>query len=329
MSIKPGYTVTNLPYFRDNTAIKTQKLAFKFSFGGVGDYIHWSTAIRFAIEKLDYIEGLIVTPEYFSDLAHLWFDSYAPRFKIHVSNVAFGELPEIKEYMIKSPTMWDNVDSLGHSLMQLGFSYYLNMDYIPQGWNRLPEIKGDEANISKFNLPSSYAVVTVASTATVRTLPPKTINEISRHLVSIGVTPVFLGRSQLNHDYKATTSEEIDFSLGLDLIEKTTLREAACILAKSKVVVGLDNGLLHLAMCSDVPVIIAFTTVEPRHRLAPRKGKTAYIVPPEELKCRFCQSRMRFLNQHDFRNCFYKDNLCCEMLPSDTFIKTINAMLGE
>lgn len=325
--IKSGYVETKSNNFRPNTALKKQKIAFRFDVGGLGDFIHWTSAIQYAVESTDYIFGLIVTPTYFADLARLWFKKYEPRFKVIERNSHKINDVELKGYLVKSPSHFDNIDSMGHALLPLGFSYYLNMDYVPQGWNKLPEITGNEVDISKFNLPKRYAIICTAATAKVRQLPSKTINDIIDHCVKIGVTPVFLGKEKLNHDYKSNSASDINYYLGIDLRESTSLLETSCIIAKGLFICGLDGGLLHIGMCSDVPVIISFTTVDPRHRLAPRQGNTYVIEPPKELGCRFCQSRMRFVGQHDFRKCLYDDYLCLDLITSDSFITAINSIM--
>jgi ADP-heptose:LPS heptosyltransferase len=114
--------------------------------------------------------------------------------------------------------------------------------------------------------------------------------------------------------------------------EKTTLIEAGNIIAGAQVICGLDNGLLHLAGCTDTPIVAAYTTVRPEHRLPYRHGSLGsgcYVVEPDEdLACRFCQSNMDFEFTHDFRDCFYKDFKCTKQITADKFIRKLDELLG-
>jgi ADP-heptose:LPS heptosyltransferase len=319
-------------HYRDNTALKPMELAFIYNRGGLGDYIHWTTAIQCAIDSNPQISGLVSSPPYFAELAEYWLRPWSDRFQIHIHNESkIGEDPILTKMKRRFHSRFDSLNSCVHHLMFVGFGVYAYLDYIPEEWNRLPEIRGDERNISRFELPPQYAVVTTEATSKTRMLPVDTINAISKYLNIQGIRPVFLGRKELDNNYGTIERKGINTTEVLDLRDQTTSLEAACILANAKLVVGLDNGLLHLACCSKVPVIMAFTTVHPRQRIPPRPAdaKTFVIVPPEELKCRFCQTNVHFV-EHDFRHCMYKDEACCKLMTADEFIKCINlALKGE
>lgn len=131
---------------------------------------------------------------------------------------------------------------------------------------------------------------------------------------------------------------DINGVLGLDLIDKTTVLQAANIMSGALAVVGVDNGLLHLAGCSKVPIVAGFTTVSPDIRLPYRDGvlgKDCYVVtPPATLACRFCQQGTNFLYGHDYRNCLYKndsalDRLCTKSITADRFIHHLEIILGD
>lgn len=324
--IPAGMMLVDYPFMRENTVLKEQVFNFAYNSGGIGDYIHWTPALRWIIEKHPHLRGRIVTPTYFTDLARLWFAPFAPRYTVHESTT-FPHDESLAGEPMRFPTEGQLVNACGWSMFALGFMYYANLDYIPEGYDKLPEIRGDEADISRFNLPENYAVVTVNSTSPVRTLPSQTINEISRYIKEKGLTPVYLGKETLAHDYKAK-APDFDASLGVDLREKTNLIEAACILARARFVVGLDNGLLHLATCSKVPVIFAFTSVNPNHRLIKRDARTIVLTPPEELRCRFCSSNMRFAAiGHDYKYCPYQDILCCKLITPEAFRAAIDKVL--
>lgn len=139
---------------------------------------------------------------------------------------------------------------------------------------------------------------------------------------------------------------EINYSAGINLINKTNLLEAHKIISCSKTLIGVDNGLTHLAQTiPGFPVVIGFTSVKPMHRMGYRDGvlgKDVYsVVPPESLICRFCQSNMQFTyfisenprKQHDFKYCYYKERnedtqiQCVNQLKPELYIKELEKIL--
>lgn len=319
--------VTN-PHFRGTTELPRMKLSFAFNSGGIGDYIHWTPAIRWAIENHVHISGYVIAPSFFAPLAELWLGSVTDRYEIYECDDLSVD-PFMKTTPMRIPNADVIVNACGWSMFSLGWMYYANIDYIPKGYNQIPVIRGDEADLAKFNLPEKYAVLTTAATTKLRTIPTATINGILTGIKERGFTPVLLGKADMMKNYTSSSPEGIDLDGVIDLREKTGLVEAACILAGAKFATGLDNGLLHLACCSKTPVIIAFTTVHPRFRIPPRQEgtKTMTIIPDETLKCRFCQTNMRYILSHNFNNCLYQDELCCKLMVAEPFLKAIDEVL--
>jgi len=199
-------------------------------------------------------------------------------------------------------------------------------------------LKANTADIQNLVCTSKYVVFTTGYTADVREWLPKSINDTAKYCLGKGFTPVFLGQTQTktggHHTIKGSFREDIDFSLGINLIDKTTLLEAMKIMQHSSAVLGVDNGLLHAAGCTDAPIIGGFTTVTPQIRMAIRNnvlGHNYYpIVPDVSLSCSFCQEKTNFLYGHDYRNCLFKDerkNLCTTQMTSTKFIAELEKIL--
>lgn len=324
---KKELSVTSPPY-RPGTRLPLSPLAFIFNAGGIGDYIHYTTAIRYAIKKGTHLYGKIVSPSYFADLAHLWFDDYDPRFTVHVSDApdftAIGR--EIGDMPVFGPGREQLVNACNHHLFSLGFYYYAQEDKIPSEWKILPEIRGDEADLSSFNLPEKYVVLTPNATADNRRMTAECFNGLIKHFLSEGTPVVILGKNNVTVNYFSVANKGIDLTGTIDLREKTSLRQAACIMARSKLVLGMDSGLLHLAACSDVPIVWIFTSVDPRLRIPPRKvgSVNTVITPPDNFSCRFCNTNMKYVVGFDFKNCIYGDNECVKMLKADYIISVLN-----
>lgn len=317
-------------HYRKGTRIKKCELNLVYACGGVGDYIQWTTAIDWSIANHPFLTGTVSAPTYFYDLANHWLKKHSPRFKVR----AYKTLKDdffTSDRLFRYPHQYNLINSGGFHLLPLGFHFYANLDYIPEGWNKIPQIYGHEASIKKFNLPKQYAVVTTEATSPVRTLKAEAINGQVEFIKSKGIPVVFMGKKDLAHDYKSHSEDGINLDGIIDLREKTSLIEAAVILSKAEFVTGLDNGLLHLACCSEVPVVFAFSSVDPRHRIPPRRGnaKTYIISPPKSLPCRYCQSNMKFMINHDFRKCVYNDKACLDFLTSNLFNNAIERILCE
>lgn len=195
-----------------------------------------------------------------------------------------------------------------------------------------------DVKIDKFHLPASYAVLPTGFTAGVREWLPKHVNKVVDHLLSKGITPVFLGKKEAfngaGHTIAPTFKEEIDYSKGINLIDQTTLVESAKIIEGAKLLVGLDNGLCHVAACTETPVVMGFTSLWKEHRLPYRYDKLgggieAVELTDQELDCRGCQSKYLFLYKHDFKECYRKDLKCLDLLDANKYIAAIDKILAN
>ncbi len=197
-------------------------------------------------------------------------------------------------------------------------------------------------DISKYNVPEKYVVVTTGFTAEVREFTAQAVNEVVQYIKSKGYDVVFLGsqKADVGAYDKAVIghfNKHIDYSQGLNLVNTTTLLEAGKIISQAKTIVGVDNGLLHLAGTTDIPIVAGFTTVKPEHRAPYRNNELGWnffpVVPPESLACRFCQSNWDYVYGLDFRNCYYKERKldteikCTKSLTSNLFIEQLEKIL--
>lgn len=196
----------------------------------------------------------------------------------------------------------------------------------------------DDIDISRFNLPEKYVVIPPCFTSKTRILLGKYINEIVDYLKTKGYTTVFLGNKATStggpHTIVANYDPELKIENGIDLIGATSLLETAKIIKGAKCIVGLDNGLLHLAASvdQDLPIVYGFTTVKPEHRLPYRrdvKGHACYVVTLDSkcLSCIGCQSNMTFTYNHSFTSCFYSDYDCLIKLNSSYYINQLEKIL--
>lgn len=318
------------PPFRRGTRIEKTKVALVYNSGGIGDFIHWTTAIKFAIDSNPHLYGNILAPTFFLPLAKLWLDGYSDRFVVVEYKGDWADEPCTEDSACIVPGREQLANAAGFHLFALGFIYYNQMSRIPAGYETIPRVSGNETSIEHFGLPEKYAVITTNATADNRRLKGHQVNDLISYVKRKGLTPVILGKNSMADDYVSKDPEGIRTHGCIDLREETDLIEAACILAKAKFVIGLDNGLLHLAACSDVPVVMIFTSVDPGTRIPPRAesaGKTLAIAPDEKLACRFCNTNMRYIIGFDFKGCLYKDMACIETIDVRKITEVIDREL--
>lgn len=167
-------------------------------------------------------------------------------------------------------------------------------------------------------------VVTTGFTAPVRQWPVNEINNYISWLKLAGFMPVLLGNSEAK--YVDISLPEVNAEGCIDLRNKTSLMEAARIMSGAVLVVGVDNGLLHLAASVGAPIIAGYTTINPEYRML--ANTEAVITPYKSLDCRFCQSKYNFAFEHDFRVCIYGDRECTKHMSAARFIEASARFLG-
>jgi len=319
--------------FRNKNDIPKTKTTVNvlISDGGLGDLISYLVAVNYIVKELPWINPLIWVPDYMLDFAKhvlpknaIIRDYTNAKHKYNSNNIGVS-------------TAWTSQ----HTPMKthpVDYAYHMlcDMSTIPEGYNSYLKIRPEEIDVSKFNLPKKYVSINVASTSKVKELPAKVINQIAEYAIQKGYTPVFLGKISTPTGVKgmnlaANIQEEINFELGIDLTNKTSLLEAGVIIAGSKALIGMEGGLTHLAGCTDVSIINSYSFVDPEIMMPIREGKLGHncypVVPEKSLGCRFCQSNIPLLYGHDFRTCIYSDFLCVSQLTFEKFKEKMDEVL--
>lgn len=225
--------------------------------------------------------------------------------------------------MLQPTTVQPNAN--GFHMIEVGFIHYANKQ-VPRGWFKYPEIRGDETDCKKFNLPTRYIVLTPGATSPNKELPAETHNAIAQWGIDNGITPVWMGKRQVDIAYQAAFSEDIRYDLGIDLRDKTDTLEAACVLANATVVTGLDNGLTNLAACSTVPIVLGLTIS--RLQIPPRRDNAPLILiePPEDLACRYCSNQIRFVENDSTLRCHTNTFECTKSMTKDKWIQALESL---
>lgn len=296
--------------------------------GGLGDCIARLPAVKYVMENHPHMQIRLWVPDYFLDFAKRslpdkvitrGFSEAAKKYNEHLPARAF----RVHIHTNLSTHMTDHA-----------FNIICNKSVEPKDKNYI-KIDTSDVNVTKFKLPEKFVVITTGFTAEVREMRPDIVNTLVSYIKSKGYEIVFLGKEETSNGYlhtiKGTFKSDINFAEGTNLINKTNLVESHAVISKAKTVVGLDNGLLHVASCTDIPIVGGFTTVEPKYRMAYRNDVLGYnyypVVPPESLNCRFCQSNWTFTYEHDFKTCYYKDYECTKQLSASRYIEQLEKIL--
>lgn len=309
---------------------KTKTVNILLLDGGVGDHIASMVALDYLNKQYPWIKTLSWMPDYLVEIArHLM-----PNQEINGFSDMKGRYEPTRP---TKTTKWD-----GHTspmkIHGVDYAFLRLLDENPGiEYKNYLQIRPDEIRLTEDQtITSKYVVITTAYTAKVREFPGAEVNKVVAWLLQQNLSPVFLGQTSTKtgtqHTIKGVIDEEIDFSKGINLVDKTTLLQAAKIMAKAEAVIGVDNGLLHVAGCTKVPIIGGFTTVNPELRMPIRDNILGYgylaVVPDQSLPCSFCQVKTNFLFGHNYTDCMYKDYLCTAQMTAEKFIWSLKVTLN-
>lgn len=311
-----------------------QRINCYFDTGGCGDAISRIPAIKYCLNKYQHLSMDLWVPAYFVDLARHFLVNFGDRCQV----MSVNRMPLLLDQELPSVTFKNEfTTSLRSHLIDNAFNILAD-EPVADEYKNYPQLRLDEIDTVRFSMqPYTYVALTPAFTAETRALPAKTYNELSGYILTKGYTPLWLGAREgsmeMGHRPKSKFDEDIDYSVGVDLRDQTTLLEAGKLIALAKCVVGLDNGLLHLAACSDVPIVAGYSMVAPKLRLPYRRNQLGWncrVVEPEEsLECKYCQSKAHFFYNWDFRGCLTGKLDCVKQLTASKFIEKIELELSK
>lgn len=307
---------------------KNKLVNFMLLDGGLGDHTASLIVMDYIIKKYSWVTPLLWVPDYLVAFAkhvlpnRTYVKSFTDMRYDYDSNIT------------TRTTKWDGVIS-AMKIHIADYAFLKLTDENPsiEHKNSL-KVRPEEINLD-IVLPDKYVVVTAGFTAKAREFPAKHINDIAKYVKEKGYEVIFLGQTKTitgsRHIIEGNFSEDIDFSQGLNLIDKTTLLEAAKVLSHAKAVIGVDNGLLHVAGCTDTAIVGGFTSVRPEIRMPIRNNILGWnyypVVPDAKSDCCACQQETNFLYGHDYRSCIYADDKCVNEMSADKFIEKLKLIL--
>lgn len=320
---------------RPDTKYRPIKLNIYLSKGGLGDSIARLPAINYLLSAYPHIEHVqVFCQDYFVEFGMHLLRAHAGRVQLYGYSMQEEVLGREEAASEQRPAMM--TDSVHHTTMRTHLTdhaFHTLTDSAPLDAKWKNYLKA--ASMTRpTGLPKEYVVVTTGFTAANREWLPGYVNEVVK---ASPLPVVFLGKNETafyavkGGTTEATFRTEVEFDRGLNLVDKTDLFEACNIMAHAKAVLGVDNGLLHLAACTDVPIVAGYTSVSPLHRMPYRRDQLGWNVYPvgPDLACKFCQTQMGFVYHFDFRRCYYNDYTCVKEITPDKFIRGLEWALGN
>ncbi|MCK5000420.1 MAG: glycosyltransferase family 9 protein [Anaerohalosphaera sp.] len=111
--------------------------------------------------------------------------------------------------------------------------------------------------------------------------------------------------------------------MGYDLVGKTNVRQAARILELCELLVGIDNGLYHLAAAVGTPAVVMFGPVCASLRMHPVKAEGLEPVS----QCKGCSHRID-LGEYPNRRCPIGTTECMNSISVDDVIQSSERLLN-
>jgi len=289
----------------------------------MGDVIAAAPILKYAVntfhKNTDY--KILVRPYYY-DI----FKSFIPDDKIADQGQPFTCVVPWQIRYLNTPRSTNaRITSMHMHLSTFASIQFLNRIIPP---NHMRYLKLPDVDVSHFNIDFSKAVIIIVTYRDeVRKIPFETVSGIAEYVKKKGFIPVYIGRVDDSAIWKDSPFKLSFDKLpdGIDLLNKTSILEMASIMSRSKVVVGMDSGPIHVAGTTSVPIVCGFTNVAPEHRI-PIRDKGIFIPVVPDLECSHCQSRW-FLNYHDFGFCYFKHYDCIKQMSSSRFIKALEHLI--
>lgn len=292
--------------------------------GGVGDHMASLVALKYITKQYPWITPLVWVPDYLIEFAK----HVLPQIQ---SLMGYSDMKEhYNEHLTTKTTKWD-----GHTspmkIHLLDYAFLKLCDENPG----LEHKNYLQVNPDVVHHSNKRVIITTGYTAKSREWPAEEINKVSKYILDKGYQPVFIGQTKTmtgsKHTIEGNFDTGVDFSLGTNLINKTSLLEAAQIMCHASAVVGVDNGLLHLAGYTDTAIVGGFPSVTPEIRMPVRHNQLGWnfypVVPTLQEGCNFCQERTNFLYGHDYRECIYADNRSSKAMTAEKFITQLEKIL--
>lgn len=310
----------------------SDKICYYLNSGAVGDITAASAVIQYAIDtfhKPRDVDYRVAMQEHFRSLL-----PQVPDEKI----VSLEDGLKLEGFAIRMLNMNRPIQKNGIAILtpsRFHLVHYASVGLLARvvPLEKAPYVRLKEEPVSKFGIPFDKAIVMVVTHRDItRMWPVEEMKKTALAIYEMGLMPVYVGKTGAIANWKNHLAKtEFTYpGFGVDLIDKTTLPELASLMGKSRAVIGMDSGPLHMAMTTNVPVVMGFTNVSPDLRIPHRPDAVTIPVVAEDLICRFCQSDWN-LDFWNFTKCPRGQELpeCSSHMKAEKFIAAVKKIVGR
>ena len=303
----------------------SDKMCYSLNSGAVGDLTAAAAVLKYAIDRFHIPRNVEYKVALFDDFKFLF--PFVPEENF----IALDDISKLEGYVVRNL----NADSGGGVVARLTPSSMHLVHYASVGLTssvidleKVPYVKLPPVSLDKFDIDYDKAVIMcVTYRDRHRSWKVEEIYKTAEGIRDMGLIPVFIGKTGAMANWKNVLAKtEFEYpGYGVNLIDQTTLPEMAAIMGKSRAVMGMDSGPIHIAMGTNVPVICGFTSIRPSLRIPYRENAITIPIIPEEIICRFCQSDWNLLF-HNFTKCprGMENPECVDMMTADKFIAALH-----
>lgn len=313
-----------------------RKVNFLFNNGGLGDCIARLPAINYVIKNHQEIIPQVWLPDFMYEFARRSLPELPKdRYRVY----KFSDNDQYNDKFPGRPSDSNIYTNLSSHMTHHAFCLLVNKNEVPSHERNYLPVRVDDIDLSRFNLPEKYVVVCTGFTAPVREFIPEWANPVIDYIRAKGYAVVFLGREDTHngfkHSIRGNFDQGIEYDKGINLINQTSLLESTKIIYGAKTIVGIDNGLLHVANTHPtLPIVGGFTNVDPATRMGYREGILGHnyypVVGSPDKRC-YCQTEKIFAFAHPtFTECYYgsgKKGKCLNSLSADLFLEQLSKIL--
>jgi ADP-heptose:LPS heptosyltransferase len=324
--------------------VSNQKIYIVDTTGALGDTISTFPILKILSDR-GHIERMFVDERYL-DLHKLYFPNVV-RLQDAIRTIPASEItPDIPKSVIDPRTGEARfldyplipgipvVDTLKayptsmHSHLVDCFSMSICDTILKESQKDYPTVDRSRLPKNPFNM-EQYVVIACGSTTEHRRMLPEVFRGLVDYYRGLGLDVVLLGKRDHELQCNGTmTRPQFDYDMTdcVDMIDKTSILGALSIMNDAHAVVGLDNGLIHLAALTDVPIVAGYTTVDPYYRMPYRHGEKGWgmrVVEPDS-ECKYCQTESYCTYGIDFLRCQTRTLECMKSLTLDQWMKAIN-----
>lgn len=170
----------------------------------------------------------------------------------------------------------------------LGFQllhHEMDMDFYPDPF------------VDVVNLPKDFVVIHPVQTWPSRTWSSENWALLTRMLNDSGIAVVSVGKdsSEVGNSNVQKPVFNFEIKLGLNLLNKVNLSQTWWLMHKSKGVVTMDSGLLHLAGTTDAEIFQLGSSIDYRLRAPFRNGSQSYKYTYISGECeKMCATNMEY-----------------------------------